>query len=179
MLSFGGNDDGVIRPSPYFSPPAPPSSPPEEEHRIPSPFHLERNDGEVGFFYEYEKRVVHGALTKDKETLLADIRRRHYELQVREQRIRDSCHNTDVTASCMTMTYEQFNTCCRLNREMGGLLKTLESVDAMLRQYDTSFYSIPTPNMERPEPHDVHSSYGARTASVYNPPFAKPSQSWP
>lgn len=175
MLSFGGNSIGPSGAPPgSLSPPSLPSP--------PSPLDLDKDESGLGFFYEYEKRVVHTALTNDRNSLLVDIRRKQWDLQERERRLRDSCHNPDITASCITMTNDQFNMVCRLNREMGALLKTLESVEAMVARYDSSFYKrLEHDSMDYPEPqpHDLHSAYGTRTASIHVPTYLKPSSSWP
>lgn len=179
MLSYGGNDTGNNdRPPGSFSPIIPPSSPPS-----PPTLDLTKDVGGLGFFYDYEKRVVHGALCQDRNTLLADIRRKHYELQDREHRLRNSCQNPDVTGPFMTMSSDQFNTCCRLNREIGGLLKTLESVESMMLRYDTSFYKVHASSPEIPHDiYDIHGSYasavGSKSASTYKPIFSKSCPQW-
>ena len=180
MLSYGGNDTGSTgKPPGSFSPMIPPCSPPSPPH-----LDLEKDVGGLGFFYDYEKRVVHGALCQDRNSLLANIRRKHYELQEREHRLRNSCQNPDVTGPFMTMTSDQFNTCCRLNREIGGILKTLESVESMMLRYDTSFYKVNTSSPEIPaDIYDVHGSYAAsvgnQSASIYKPPLSKSYPQWP
>lgn len=168
MLSFGGNDTGRDKEnSCLISPSSSPASPP--------PLDLAADAGGLGLFQDYERRVVYGAISADRRKLLNTLRNKHFEMHQREMRARNICTQTEMSFQLITMTNEEFITCCNLNREIGGLLRTLEAMDMMLERYDVSFYNM---RHKRDEPpHDIYDVH-ASNASVYAPPYSKsaPSQ---
>lgn len=101
--------------------------------------------------YMYPRVSVYNSLCDSKNEKMAELNRKKWQLSEREDRInRDEGH--------VSMTDEQFQYICKLNRQIGSLTSEIQDLDKVMLKYESeerisnSMFPLISPMTQSPFP---------------------------